>query len=200
MKLLIATFNPGKQAEFKRILTQLDTNLNLVFPQDFGLKDDLKETGKTFAQNSRLKTDYYFKQTQIPTIADDGGLEISVLHGEPGVKSRRWLGRRATDQELINYALKKLKSHKTSQRQAFLTTVVTFYNGKRHWQEKRSISGHIAKKARKTRSPGYPFRDLLIIDRFKKYYADLSESEHQQVNHRQKALKALWQKTNEFRP
>jgi len=194
MKLLIASFNPGKQAEFKRIIGQ---EFELVYPQDLGLKDEVEETGQTFAANSELKARHYFNLAQIPVLADDGGLEIDRLGGEPGVKSRRWLGRPATDEELIQETLTRLaKFPAKADRTAWLKTVITYFDGQQLLQETGAIKGYIAPQPSKNRTVGYPFRDLLIVEEFNKYYGELTDQEHQQVNHREKALRRLMLKLN----
>ena len=108
-KLLIATTNPGKLDEIKRFLGDLP--VELVALKDVGIIDGVEETGKTFEENAILKAKYYCKKSGLPTLADDGGFEIDALGGEPGVKSHRWIhkDREDTDEELIEYTLKKMR-------------------------------------------------------------------------------------------
>lgn len=189
MKLLVATFNPGKQQEFKRIFKLIRPAIELVFPQELSLLDAVEETGRTFAANSALKARYFFAQAKIPTLADDGGLEIAALNGEPGVRSRRWLGWQASDEELIDYTLKRLKNFPDlTQRMAWLKTCVSWFDGQRLFQEEAMIKGYIALQPSEQRTPGYPYRDLLIIAKLNKHYNQLTPEEHAQVNHRQQAV------------
>lgn len=199
MRVLVATFNKGKQEEYREMLERLakddKADVKLFFPADFKLKDEVKETGKTFEENSLLKAKYFFKKVEIPTIADDGGLEIEALGGEPGVKSRRWLGYEGTDEELIKYALEKLKKYKSEKnRSACLKTCVTFFDGENTIQETDKIEGYIAKEANERRVKGYPFRALFVVIPLGKYYDKLSKEEHKNYNHREKALQRLWPK------
>ncbi len=196
-RLLIATTNPGKIEEIKSGLKELEKlEIKLVTLNDVRVEKDLEETGKTFQENSLLKAKFYGELTGLLTIADDGGLIIPYLNNEPGVKSKRWLEYAATDEQLINFALSNLRGCTGSKRTAFLQTCVCFYHPKTKsiFFEEEKIKGHIAEKSSNQPANGYPFRALFIVDQFNKYYNELTEKEHQQVNHRLKALKRLTKK------
>ena len=203
--ILIATHNKAKLKEIKQGLSPLKKlSVKIVSLNDLKIKREPKEIGETFKENAILKAKFYGKLINLPTIADDGGLVIPYLNNEPGVKSRRWLGREASDEELINYTLLHLKGVKKADRTAYLETCICFYSlvspnpqGSRNPEgsviicEQEKIKGHIAEKPSPRRIEGYPYRALLIIDKFNKYYDDLTEKEHVQVNHRLKALERL---------
>ena len=88
-RLLIATTNPGKLAEIRHFLGELP--ITLVSLSDLGIREKANETGNTFKENAVLKAKFYSKLSGLPTIGDDGGLEIDALGGAPGVKSHRWI-------------------------------------------------------------------------------------------------------------
>ncbi|HLC94481.1 MAG TPA: non-canonical purine NTP pyrophosphatase [Patescibacteria group bacterium] len=199
MKLFIATFNRAKQNDFKRIITALSKlqykPFQLFFPEDVANLNPIEEIGKTFEENSFLKARYFFEKTHMPTVADDGGLEIPILHGQPGVRSRRWLGKEVSDEELIAYTLQRLSPYRLKhERTAYLTTCLTFYDGKRVIQEKGRVKGYIADHPCNNWQKGYPFKVLFILSDLEKYYDELTEKEHEKYNHREKALKKLLQK------
>ncbi|MBP7967512.1 non-canonical purine NTP pyrophosphatase, partial [Candidatus Woesebacteria bacterium] len=101
-KLLLATTNKAKQAEITFGLQPLlEKGVTIVSLRDFPSIEEPEETGATFEENAKLKAQYYAQKTGLPALADDGGLMIDALGGEPGVKSRRWPGYSATDTELI---------------------------------------------------------------------------------------------------
>lgn len=181
MKILIATKNPGKAKEIKKFLGR---EFEVVSLSDMPGAPDVEETGKTLEENAALKAEKYFEWSGIPCVADDSGLEIDFLNGEPGVRSRRWLGHEMTDQEMIDTALKKLKGVPPDKRTAHLVAVGVYYDGKVLLKERGSIDGHISEEQKIKCEPGYPFRTIFVVDRFNKLYQELTHDEHEQLNHR----------------
>lgn len=193
-KILIATSNPGKIEEIIDGLKPLKKfGIRFVRLNDVGVEEKVEETGKTFCENAKIKALFYGEKTNLPTIADDGGLIIPYLNNEPGVKSRRWLGYEASDEELIQYTLKRLNNQPTENRIAFLQTCVCFYHPqtKKIFFQEENIKGWLAEKPSPRRIKGYPFRALFIVEKFNKYYDELTDEEHHQVNHRLRAIKKL---------
>ncbi len=90
MRLLIATHNRGKLIEYQEMLADLP--LELVTLDDVGIRDDVAETGATFAENARAKAVEYARRSGLLTLADDSGLEVNALGGGPGVISARYAG------------------------------------------------------------------------------------------------------------
>ncbi len=198
-KLLLATHNPAKLEELKIGLKELEKyGITLVSLNDVRVEEEPVETGSTFQENSELKAKFYSKLTGLPTIADDGGLIIPYLNNAPGVKSKRWPGYEASDEELIGFTLNKLKGCTGDKRIAYLETCVTFLmpNSPVNTQisEQEKIKGYIADIPSNRATNGYPFRALFIVDEFDKYYDELTDKEHDQINHRYIALKKLTKK------
>jgi XTP/dITP diphosphohydrolase len=191
-KILIGSNNIGKINEIKEFVEKLNKGFNVLSLNDLNLKEEVEETGATFFENAVLKSKFYFEKTGIPTISDDGGLIIPYLNNEPGVKSRRWLGYPASDEELINYTLDRMKKAKGKERTAFLETCLCYYDGINLICEQEKIKGIIAEKPSENRIKGYPFRSLFIVESFNKYYDELTQKEHEIINHRIKALKRLF--------
>ncbi|QQG44751.1 MAG: non-canonical purine NTP pyrophosphatase [Candidatus Roizmanbacteria bacterium] len=209
--LLIATHNPSKLKEISNYCKDRSRpvptiHIELLSLFDLNITSQPEETGKTFEENSLLKAKYYARLCTDSTmccpyiLADDGGLTIDILNGEPGVKSNRWLGHEAKDQELIDFTLKKLQGIPEEKRTAYLETVITFYDpaSRTSVSETEKIKGRIADKPSNKWTPGYPYRGLFIVEKFQKYYDDLNEKEHEQVNHRLLALKRLIVKINNY--
>lgn len=194
-RLLIASTNPGKISELKFGLKILsERGITILTLNDVRVGDKKpEESGKTFSENALIKAKFYSEKSKLPVIADDGGLIIPYLNNEPGVKSRRWLGYDASDQELVDYTLERLSGAKPADRKAYLETCICYYNPEtgQPIYESEKISGTIAKTPFSKRTPGFPYRDLLIVDQFKKYYDELTPEEHTLVNHRLIALKRL---------
>ena len=105
-KLLVATRNPGKMRELTQLLG--DVPCQLVSLDDCGTDHEVDETGSTFDENATLKAEAYSRISGLITLADDSGLEVDALGGEPGVRSARYAGPDATDADLVAFLLTKL--------------------------------------------------------------------------------------------
>ena len=105
--MLIATHNRGKLRELAELLG--DVPYELVSLGDLGIHHDVDETGSTFEDNATLKAETYCGLAGILTLADDSGLEVDALGGEPGVRSARYAGPDATDAERVEFLLSKLE-------------------------------------------------------------------------------------------
>ena len=107
-KLLIATNNAGKVREFQELLKGLP--YTLVTPKESGIKLEVEETGITYQENARIKAAAFVKASGLLTLADDSGLEVDALNGEPGIRSSRYAGEGAGDKERVDFLLNKLKN------------------------------------------------------------------------------------------
>jgi len=121
-KLLLATFNPGKIREYRLLLDGL--GYQITTPGEEGLAKVVAESGTTYEQNARLKATAYAKLSKLMTLADDSGLEVDALGGQPGVNSARFAGETATDAENVKLLLAKLKGVPWEQRAAHFKCVI----------------------------------------------------------------------------
>lgn len=189
-KILIATTNPGKLAEIKQFLPGIPG----VSLRDVGITEKPEETGKTFEENAILKAKFYAKKSGLPTLADDGGLEIDALGGAPGVHSHRWVhgSREATDEEIIIHTLKEMKGKKNRAAQLRVVEALVLPNGKIFTAEEK-VRGIIPEKPSQKRYNGFPYRSLLFLKEINKFYAqdELTGEETETYNHRKKALTKL---------
>ena len=188
-KLLIATTNLGKATEYKKFLSE--ANLEIICLNDLKNAKSVDETENNFEGNAILKAKGYFAQYHLPTLADDSGLVIDALNGEPGVQSHRWPGYEANDRELVEYALTKLIGVPKNKRTAKLETWTVFYDGEQLLIEKEAIIGYVVEQIPKTIELGFPWRAILFIPQFGKVYRDLTLAEHQAINHRRKIVDRL---------
>lgn len=122
MKLLIATNNPGKVEEYKELLSGLA--LTLTYPGQEGLALEVAETGRTFAQNARLKALAYARASGLLTLADDSGLEVDALGGQPGVRTARYAGEGASDEDRYRLLLKRMEAVPWAERTARFRCVI----------------------------------------------------------------------------
>lgn len=194
-KILIATRNPGKLFEISNFISDLP--IKAVSLADLGIKENVEETGKTYRENSVKKAKFYAKLSGLPTIADDGGIEIDALGGAPGVKSRRFFGKNgneATDEEIIEAVIKLIHNTPEDKRGAQFKDVVTFClpNGQ-CFSRSGNLYGILKSQAHPRRLKGYPYRSFFYLPKIQKYYHedDLSQEEQKRYNHRYKAVSKL---------
>lgn len=105
-KLLLATNNRGKVAEFRQLLE--GCGWELVTPAEIGLALEVEETGQTYAENATMKAEAYARASGLVTLADDSGLEVDALGGRPGSLSARYAGPDRTDRERVETLLQEL--------------------------------------------------------------------------------------------
>ena len=115
-RLVLATQNVGKIHEFERILEKSDLAIEVLGLRDFPDMPDVEETGTTFAENSLLKSRAIAAFTGLPALADDSGLCVDALGGDPGIFSARWAGKHGDDEANIVKVLEQL--HGESKRTA----------------------------------------------------------------------------------
>jgi len=187
-KLLLATTNPGKILEYKEIFKELNLKIELLSLKEAGISQKIEETGQTFEENARKKALFYLKLTGLPTLAEDSGLEIDYLNGEPGVKSRRWPGHKASDAELISMTLEKLRGVPLKKRGAQLRVIIALLIDKTVKTFEGILRGVIIKEPIEKIIPGYPFRSLFYVPEVDKVLGELTMEEEARIAHRKKAL------------
>lgn len=191
-KLLIATTNKGKILELGEFLKDLP--VKLVSLKNVDITQDVEEDGTTYEENSAKKALFYAKLSGLPSISDDGGLEISALNGEPGLKSRRWLGYEGTDEELMVHMQKVADNLPEDNRNAKFVTVVTFALPTGEvWNIRGEVDGIIAKEPLPKLLHGYPYRSFFYLPKLQKFYheSELTPEETKEYNHRWKAINQL---------
>ncbi|MBI4991699.1 MAG: non-canonical purine NTP pyrophosphatase [Candidatus Harrisonbacteria bacterium] len=189
--IVIATHNPGKILEYKAILKELPFKLLML--NDLNIDDEPEENGRTFEENAVKKAEFYSRFTDLPVLAEDSGLEIDCLNGEPGVFSRRWPGYKATDKELIDLALRKLRGVPAENRGAQFRVAVAL---KLSPQSKvvtaeGILRGRILETPSANMIPGFPFRSLFYVPALNKVLGDVTMEEEGLIGHRQTAIKNL---------
>jgi XTP/dITP diphosphohydrolase len=125
--LLLASQNPGKLAEMRKLVAGLP--FRVVGPRDLGITEAPEETGKTFRENAVLKARYYAGRSGLLTVADDSGLSVDALDGGPGLYSSRFGGEGATDADRNRLLLEKLRGLAWEKRGARFTSAVAVVRG-----------------------------------------------------------------------
>jgi XTP/dITP diphosphohydrolase len=189
--LVLATRNQGKIIEFRRILEALAPGeIELVGVDQFPDLVDVDETGSTFEENSLLKARYTCLATGLPAIADDSGLCVDALNGDPGIYSARWAGEHGNDQANLEKVLDQLKDVPDEKRTAHFMCVASLVlpDGRELVAEGR-FEGHILHAPVGENGFGYDpiFQPLgLSISS-----AQMSAEEKDLVSHRGKSLRSI---------
>lgn len=188
-EVVIATANPGKAQEFKHMLEPQGYQVKTLL--DFPDFPDIEETGVTFEENATIKATTAAKMLKLPVIADDSGLSIVALNGEPGVYSARYAGLVKDDALNRQKVLAKLEDIPEDQRQASFHcalvvsddegNVMASYHGQMH--------GEIAKE--EVGDNGFGYDPILKIPSLGKTTAQLTADEKDAISHRGQALANL---------
>ncbi len=183
-KLLIATNNAGKVAEFRDLLD--GCGWELATPADLGLTLDVEETGETYAENARLKAEAGVEASGLVTLADDSGLEIEAMGGEPGLRSARFLGPDATFPGRFAEIQRRLEGLPQSQRSARFVAVIAIAEPKGGVRfAEGEVRGLIADEARGERGFGYD--PIFWLPERSATMAELPASEKSIISHRARA-------------
>ena len=188
MKIIAATKNKNKLREFGEILKGFE----IVSQEDAGVDLDVEETGTTFEENSLLKAKAIFEATGIPAIADDSGLCVDALGGEPGVYSARYGGEGLDDAGRTALLLKNMKDIPDKKRTARFVCVITLVGNEGIITARGECEGSInyAPKGEN----GFGYDPVFYMEEYKKTTAQMSPDEKNAVSHRGKALKIFAQK------
>ena len=200
MKIVFATGNPGKLREASEILGK---GFQLVTPAEAGIEEDIPETGNTLRANSMQKAEYIYEKTGMDCFADDTGLEVDILGGEPGVHTARYGGPQKNPADNIAKLLSEMarREHeasvarsygidtpKATRKARFRTSVTLILNGEKHFFD-GIMEGWIARQ--KAGKGGFGYDPVFIPDGYDVTAAEITEEEKNAISHRGKALRAM---------
>lgn len=193
MKLILASKNQHKLLELDAILRQL--GMEVALESEYGIDLDVEETGTTFEQNSYLKAKAVFDATGCAAIADDSGLMVDALHGEPGVYSARYGGRQ-TDAARTALLLENMKDIPDDQRGAQFVSVITciFPDG-RKITAKGVCRGTILHETHGT--GGFGYDPVFYVPTCGMAFAELPGEQKNKISHRGLALREFSRKVQE---
>jgi len=191
-KLLIATGSRHKFGELRDLLEL--SNTDLVSLADLEIADDAHESGATFAENATIKARYYAAKSGLPTLADDSGILVDVLGGRPGVKTRRYAGVNATDEQNNRKLLGELTDfYGPNERSArYRCVLVLVEDGQVVEQTEGAFEGRIAFEPRGKNGFGYdPIFEPAFEPSGGRTVGQMPQDEKNQVSHRAKAARAM---------
>ncbi len=188
LDLLIATNNHGKLAELFELLS--DTPFRLLSLSDVGIDFEVPETGSTFEKNAEIKATAYLERSGLLTLADDSGLEVRALGGEPGVYSSRYAGEGATDAQRIALLLQNLDNIPEGRRQARFRCAIALAPPR---GPAELFTGECPGTI--TRSPrgdnGFGYDPVFLLDGSDRTMAELSRDEKGRISHRSRTLRKV---------
>lgn len=195
MKVVLASKNKHKLEEISKITEQFD--MELVLESELGVDIDVEETGSTFEENSFLKAEAVMKATGLPALADDSGIAVDALNGEPGIYSARYgFDESLDDRGRLNLLLKNTENVPDEKRQAKFVCVITLVT-----PDGQTIQARGEVHGMLLRAPagenGFGYDPIFYYPPFGKSLAQISPEEKNQVSHRANALKVFYEKLKE---
>lgn len=192
MKLVFATNNQHKLQELKQLL---DGSFELLSLNDINCKEDIPENQETLEGNAAEKSFYIFNKFGLNCFADDTGLEIDALNGEPGVYSARYAGEEKSPEKNIELVLQKLSEIKN--RKARFRTVISLVINGREVQFEGVVDGHILEE--KKGISGFGYDPIFQPDESTFSFAEMSMDEKNKISHRGRAVQKLVEYLTHFK-
>ena len=186
--IIIATHNKGKAKEFKSLFKEYGYAIKTL--HDYPEIDEVPETGDTFDENALQKASAISEELGTIVLADDSGLEVDALNGQPGIYSARYSGEHGNDQKNNEKLLKELENIKEEDRTAnFHCSLALVGPGKEPLFVEGNIEGRILFEPQGENGFGYD--PLFYIPTLKRSMAELSNEEKNKISHRAKAIENL---------
>ncbi|RLA08208.1 MAG: non-canonical purine NTP pyrophosphatase, RdgB/HAM1 family [Gammaproteobacteria bacterium] len=195
-KIILSSSNPGKLKEFKQLFKTI--NIDIIPQSQMNIKD-VPETGLTFIENALIKARNACKVGGMSAIADDSGIEVDALNGDPGIYSARYGGTNTTDDKNNQKLIENLKNIPSDGRTARYQCALVFMKHDKDPSPiiiQESWEGIINLTPRGTNGFGYD--PYFYLPTYKKTAAEISPTEKNKISHRGKALKKLMQKFAEL--
>jgi len=184
MTLIFATHNQNKALE---IATQLPFNVELTTLSELDYYDEIPETGSTLEENARIKSEFVAKKFKENCFADDTGLEVETLNGEPGVYSARYAGEARNSEANMDLLLKKLEG-KENRNAQFKTIISLFWEGK-FYEFEGIVKGKILKERKGNKGFGYD--PIFQPDEATCSFAEMDLGEKNKISHRARAIEKM---------
>ncbi len=184
-KIVAATKNKNKIREFKEILPDYE----IITQEEAGVDIDVEETGTTFKENALLKAQAIFEKTKLPALADDSGLVVFALGGEPGVYSARYGGEGLDDRGRLELVLEKMQNVEDELRGAQFVCSIAFVTEEKVYEAEGVCEGVLTREARGENGFGYD--PIFFVPEMGKTAAEMTSDEKNSISHRGKALRNL---------
>ena len=185
-EILFFSNNKNKLVEIKKIFNRY--NFKILSPKDVGISDEPEECGKTFEENAKIKSDYGFNKTGLPSFADDSGICIESLNWKPGVHSKRFIHKFKNEEDCFRHIIKRAEV--SGKEKAYFKTSINLsidknynvvFNG--------TVDGKISSQSRG--EFGFGYDPIFIPNNLNKTFAELSTKEKNRLSHRSIAVTKL---------
>lgn len=187
-KILIGTGNVAKVNTYKELLKDFD--LEVVSAKDLNIPTP-EEFGSTFEGEAINKAKYYFENSGIPSLVDDGGMEIDALNGEPGIKSHRWLGHEMNDEEIVAEVMKRMQKVPEGKRGCKFTVALGLSTPFGVFTSHADVVGVVPRKPSSKMVKGYPYDPVIFLPNYGKCVSELSDADYKIMNVRTHAFEKL---------
>ncbi len=187
MKIVLATHNWDKCAEIEEIMK--DMPIQLLTLNEFPEIEEIIENGKTLEENALIKAKTIHKITHLPAIADDTGLEVDALGGQPGIYSARYVGANCSYSDNVNKLLKEMVNIPPKKRSALFRTAIAYVDENMELTTEGVVEGVITDVSKGI--DGFGYDPVFYMPGMKKTYAEMSMNEKNQISHRGKAVKNM---------
>jgi XTP/dITP diphosphohydrolase len=187
MKIVLATHNWDKCAEMLAIFGAMP--IELLTLNEFPEIGEIIEDGQTLIENAAIKAKTVHKLTNLPTIADDTGLEVDALSGQPGIYSARYAGENCSYLDNINKLLQEMKDVPTKKRSGLFRTAISYVDDNMELATEGVVEGLITDVTKGI--DGFGYDPVFYVPEMNKTYAEMSMKEKNQISHRGKAVKKM---------
>ena len=190
VQLVLATRNAKKLAELDRLLASAGLDVEILGSDAFSDLPEIEETGSTFAENSLIKARAVAAHTGLIAIADDSGLCVDALDGQPGIYSARWAGPGATDESNLDLVLEQIRDVERAQRTAhFACAAALVLPSGQEYVVQGQVNGVLLTQRRG--AGGFGYDPIFLPDGFDITTAEMTSDQKDAISHRGQAMRAL---------
>ena len=187
MKIILATHNMDKCIEMESIMRGIPVELLTL--NEYSKIGEIIENGRTLLENALIKAKTVHKLTNLPALADDTGLEVDILNGQPGIYSARYAGEKCSYSDNVNKLLQEMDNISSDKRIAHFCTAIAYVDDNMELATEGTVQGLITDKRKGI--DGFGYDPVFYVPNMKKTYAEMSMDEKNQISHRGIAIKNM---------
>ena len=186
-KIVLATHNQDKVYEMRGMLDPL--TIKILSLEEFSEIGEIIEDGSSLVENALIKARAVFKQTKLPSLADDTGLEVDALNGEPGIYSARYAGAKCSYSDNVHKLLENMRNIPLNKRTARFKTAIAFVSENMELVAEGVVKGEITRSSKGV--GGFGYDSVFYVLERKKTYSEMKMKEKNEISHRGKAIRNM---------